>query len=68
MNILTLSSKVECHCVLQLRILENKNSNNDQFLNGLCGICVLKNKLYYMCSVVSIQWLNNNVAGLFVWQ
>ena len=64
MNILTLCSKVECHCVLQLRILENKNSNNDQFLNGLCGICVLKN----MCSVVSIQWLNNNVAGLFVWQ
>ena len=59
---------MECHCVPQSRILENKNSNNDQFLNGLFGICVLKNKLYYMHSVASIQWLNNNVAGLFVWQ
>ena len=48
------------------RILENKNLNNGQFLNVLFGICGLKNKIYYMCSVVLIQWLNNKVAGLFV--
>ena len=46
---------MECHRVVQSCILENKNPNNDQCLNGLFGICVLKNKLYYMCSVVSIQ-------------
>ena len=65
MNILTLSSKVKCHDGPQLRILENKNLNNEQFLNGLFGICGLKNEVYCMCSFVSIQWLNSKVTGLF---
>ena len=68
MNILTLTSEVECRRHPRSRILEHKNLYSDQFLTGLFGICGLKNEVYYMCSVASIQWLNNKVVELFVLQ